>query len=77
MPLQLWDSFREDLLKKRMFSLENYPPIALIRATWSSFLDVENNVLHVWQKNTDDDNDNDGFNDNYDDINLKNYQQTY
>ena len=45
------------------------PPLTPIRATWSIFSDVKNNVLRIWQKNTDDNNDvcNDNYDGNFDD----------
>ena len=51
------------------------PPLTPIRATWSSFLDVKNDVLRVWLIFFFDD-DNDGFNDNYDD-NFGNFDDNY
>ena len=45
-----------------------------MQATWSSFLDVKNDVLRVWPKFFYDDND--GCNDNYDDI-FGNFDDNY
>ena len=42
-----------------------YLPLPLFRAAFTSFSDIKNDVLGLWQKNTNDDND--GCNDNYND----------
>ena len=70
---------REDINRKKTFSFGHCPnhlppPLAPIRATWSSFLDVKNDVLRVRPKFFDADND--GFNDNYDD-NFGNFDDNY
>ena len=50
------DQVREDISRKKTFSFGhcpnplNPPPLTPIRATWSSFLDVKNDVLRVWPK---------------------------
>ena len=66
-----------DINEPKLFWPKAYPATA--STTWYSFSDVKNNVLHIWQKNTNDDND--GCNDNYDgyfgdvdDNDDKNYQ---
>ena len=53
----LEDLLRENIKRKKTFSLGHCPnhltpplPLTPIRATWSSFLDVKNDVLRVWPK---------------------------
>ena len=56
LPLSDSRRLREDINRKKTFSLGhcpnhlNPPPLTPIRATWSSFLDVKNDVLRVWPK---------------------------
>ena len=51
------------------------PPMAPIRATWSSFFYVKNDVLRVWPEKKFDA-DNEDCNDNYDD-NFGNFDDSY